>query len=453
MIAEDDKLERRGEEIMKRTLSKFKSLVKKSNQWNFSILGKFIVAALTSLVFGSVISLLFENTIGKVLQMSTLINDIFSALIGILISMSLLLICTKRIVLNPLKELRFGITEMAKGELDVKLEVKTMDEIGKLMEEFNQMVENMRKPLKEIHDPLEILVNMCEGLNSISEQTNIATHEIAKTMEEVAVSATDQADNAELCVSAMEELGDTMERITHKTLIMDEFAQKASEYSKTGHRIVNLLTSKSKENRQVTLEVNQTVQHVDFSIKHIGTITEVIKKIANQINLLALNAAIESARAGEAGRGFAVVAEEVRKLAEQSSKSVNEIEELISNIQQDSSIAVNAMEQVIYTVQEQDGAVHETEKVFDDITYSIDAFIDKIAEVKEHSEEMINMKDIVMDAMESVSATSQETAAATEQVSANNEENLATIEEIASHSGNLNEIINTIKASISRFNI
>jgi len=168
---------------------------------------------------------------------------------------------------------------------------------------------------------------------------------------------------------------------------------------------------------------------------------------------LALNAAIESARAGEAGRGFAVVADEVRKLAEQSSKAVNEIEELISNIQQESSIAVNAMEQVIYAAQEQDGAVHETEKVFDDITYSINAFIEKVIEVKEHSEEMVNMKDIVMDAMESVSATSQETAAATEQVSANNEENLAAMEEIASHSENLNEIINKIKTSINNFNM
>lgn len=438
---------------MKIALSKLKNLTKKGNRWNFNILGKFIVTALMSLVFGSVIDLLFRNTIGKMLQMSTLIGSIFSGLLGILMSMLLLVICIRKIILNPLEEIRFGIMQIAKGELGVKLEVKTTDEIGRLMEEFNQMFENVERSFKEIHNPLEILVEMSGGLNNISEQTNIATHEIAKTMEEVASSATDQAGNAELCVSAMGELGDTVERITQKALIMDEFAQKASEYSKTGHRIVSLLTSTSEENSQVTLEVNQTVQNVDSSIKHIGTITEVIKRIADQINLLALNAAIESARAGEAGRGFAVVADEVRKLAEQSSKAVNEIEELISNIQQESSIAVNAMEQVIYAAQEQDGAVHETEKVFDDITYSINAFIEKVIEVKEHSEEMVNMKDIVMDAMESVSATSQETAAATEQVSANNEENLAAMEEIASHSENLNEIINKIKTSINNFNI
>lgn len=438
---------------MKIALDKLKSLTKKGNRWNFNILGKFIVTALMSLVFGSVIDVLFRNTIGKMLQMSTLIGSIFSGLLGILMSMLLLVICIRKIILNPLEEIRFGIMQIAKGELGVKLEVKTTDEIGRLMEEFNQMFENVERSFKEIHNPLEILVEMSGGLNNISEQTNIATHEIAKTMEEVASSATDQAGNAELCVSAMSELGDTVERITQKALIMDEFAQKASEYSKTGHRIVSLLTSTSEENSQVTLEVNQTVQNVDSSIKHIGTITEVIKRIADQINLLALNAAIESARAGEAGRGFAVVADEVRKLAEQSSKAVNEIEELISNIQQESSIAVNAMEQVIYAAQEQDGAVHETEKVFDDITYSINAFIEKVIEVKEHSEEMVNMKDIVMDAMESVSATSQETAAATEQVSANNEENLAAMEEIASHSENLNEIINKIKTSINNFNM
>lgn len=438
---------------MKIALGKLKNLTKKGNRWNFNILGKFIVTALMSLVFGSVIDVLFRNTIGKMLQMSTLIGSIFSGLLGILMSVLLLVICIRKIILNPLEEIRFGIMQIAKGELGVKLEVKTTDEIGRLMEEFNQMFENVERSFKEIHNPLEILVEMSGGLNNISEQTNIATHEIAKTMEEVASSATDQAGNAELCVSAMGELGDTVERITQKTLIMDEFAQKASEYSETGHRIVSLLTSTSEENSQVTLEVNQTVQNVDNSIKHIGTITEVIKRIADQINLLALNAAIESARAGEAGRGFAVVADEVRKLAEQSSKAVNEIEGLISNIQQESSIAVNAMEQVIYAAQEQDGAVHETEKVFDDITYSINAFIEKVIEVKEHSEEMVNMKDIVMDAMESVSATSQETAAATEQVSANNEENLAAMEEIASHSENLNEIINKIKTSINNFNM
>lgn len=437
---------------MKIELGKLNNLIKKGNRWNFNILGKFIVTALMSLVFGSVIDVLFRNTIGKMLQMPILIGSIFSGLLGILMSMLLLVICIRKIILNPLEEIRFGIMQIAKGELGVKLEVKTTDEIGRLMEEFNQMFENVERSFKEIHNPLEILVEMSGGLNNISEQTNIATHEIAKTMEEVASSATDQAGNAELCVSAMGELGDTVEKITQKALIMDEFAQKASEYSKTGHRIVSLLTNTSEENSQVTLEVNQTVQNVDSSIKHIGNITEVIKRIADQINLLALNAAIESARAGEAGRGFAVVADEVRKLAEQSSGAVNEIEELISNIQQNSSIAVNAMEQVIYAAQEQDGAVHETEKVFDDITYSINAFIEKVIEVKEHSEEMVNMKDIVMDAMESVSATSQETAAATEQVSANNEENLAAMEEIASHSENLNEIINKIKTSINNLN-
>ncbi|WMM24789.1 methyl-accepting chemotaxis protein [Tissierella sp. MB52-C2] len=438
---------------MKGTLNKFKSLIKKCKQGNFSILGKFILVSFGTSALGNIIGILLHKTIGKMMQMPSYFGEILFTVIGILIGIVLLVICMKKMLLNPLKELGLGMTQISEGNFDIEVEVKSTDEVGKLMEEFNQMVENMKKPIKDIQDPLDILIKMSEGLNSISEQTNIATHEIAKTMEDVASNAMDQASNAEICVSAMEELGNTMESISKKTSTMNEFAQKASEDSKLGYKIVNLLTNKSEENSQVTLEVNQIVQNVDNSIKHIGTITEVIKQIASQINLLALNAAIESARAGEAGRGFAVVADEVRKLAEQSSKAVNEIEGLISNIQQESNIAVNAMEQVIYTVKEQDEAVHETEKVFDDITYSIDALLEKVVEVKEHSEEMINMKFIVTEAIENVSAISQETAAATEQVSANNEENLASIEEISSHSGNLNEVVNTIKVSIDNFNI
>lgn len=453
MILEHGKLRIRREKAMKGTLNKFKSLIKKCKQGNFSILGKFILVSFGTSALGNIIGILLHKTIGKMMQMPTYLGEILFSLIGILIGIVLLVICMKKMLLNPLKELGLGMTQISEGNFNIEVEVKSTDEVGKLMEEFNQMVENMKKPIKEIQDPLDILIKMSEGLNSISEQTNIATHEIAKTMEDVASNAMDQASNAEICVSAMEELGNTMESISKKTSTMDEFAQKASEDSKVGYKIVNLLTNKSEENSQVTLEVNQIVQNVDDSIKHIGTITEVIKQIASQINLLALNAAIESARAGEAGRGFAVVADEVRKLAEQSSKAVNEIEGLISNIQQESNIAVNAMEQVIYTVKEQDEAVHETEKVFDDITYSIDALLEKVVEVKEHSEEMINMKFIVTEAIENVSAISQETAAATEQVSANNEENLASIEEISSHSGNLNEVVNTIKVSIDSFNI
>ena len=436
---------------MKGTLSRDKGFIGENKQRNLGILGKFIVVVLVSLALGGVIGLLLQDFIVKMLKMPAWMDRILLTFLGMLISTLLLVICVRKIILNPLKELRLAIAQMAKGDLGVKLDVKSTDEIGILMEEFNQMAGNTEKLLKGIQDPLEVLEKMSEGLSSISEQTNIASHEIAKTMEDVARSATDQASNAEVCASAIGELAHTMEMITKKTSTMNEFAQKAKEYSKAGHEIVNLLTNKSKENSQVTLEVNQTVQHVDNSIKHIGTITEVIKQIANQINLLALNAAIESARAGEAGKGFAVVAEEVRKLAEQSSKAVDEIEDVISSIQQESSIAVNAMEQVIHTVQEQDGAVHETETVFDDITDSINALIEKVVEVKEHSEEMVNMKDIVMDAVESVTTTSQETAAATEQISASNEENLAAIEEITTHSGKLNEITNAIKVSISSF--
>lgn len=438
---------------MKGELSKFKNLTKKGNKSNLSILGKFIIAFFGASVLAGIIALFLHNTIGKMLNTPSFLEGILSVIIEIVISMIFLVICIKKIFLNPLNELRSCMAELSKGNLNVKVEVKTTDEIGKFMEDFNQMVENMKEPFKEIQDPLDMLVKMSSGLSSISEQTNIATHEIAKTMEEIASNATEQAGNAEICVSAMGELASMMESITEKTAIMNEFAQKASEYSKTGHGIVDLLTNKSEENKEVTAEVNQTVQNVDNSIKHIGTITEVIKGIASQINLLALNAAIESARAGEAGRGFAVVAEEVRKLAEQSSEAVNEIEGLILNIQQESNIAVNAMEQVIYTVQEQDKAVHETEKVFDDITYSIDTLIEKVVEVKDHNEEMVNMKNIVIEAIEGVSAISQETAAATEQVSANNEENLAAIEEISSHSESLNDVVNTLNISISNFNI
>ena len=118
------------------------------------------------------------------------------------------------------------------------------------------------------------------------------------------------------------------------------------------------------------------------STKKINTISETISQITEQTNLLSLNASIESARAGEAGKGFAVVAEEIRKLAEQSKNSTEEIKAIIASIQKKSDTAVKAIKSTENVVNEQDLAVGETQKIFSEILKSIGIMIDKVEEVK-----------------------------------------------------------------------
>ena len=185
----------------------------------------------------------------------------------------------------------------------------------------------------------------------------------------------------------------------------------------------------------------------------INTISEKISQITQQTNLLSLNASIESARAGEAGRGFAVVAEEIRKLAEQSKDSTEEIKTIIENIQEKSDTAVKAIKSTENVVNEQDLAVGETKKIFSEILKSIGIMIDKVEEVKVSIIDINKKKQSAVLEIENISSISQGTAAASEEVTASTEEITSVMDKFTNYADDLQVLAEKLGAEIDKFKI
>ena len=187
------------------------------------------------------------------------------------------------------------------------------------------------------------------------------------------------------------------------------------------------------------------------STKQINAISETIAEITAQTNLLALNASIESARAGEAGKGFAVVADEIRKLAEQSKASTEEIKTIIGNIQRKSYTAVNAIKSTESVVNEQEVAVSETHKIFSEILKSIEIMITKVDEIKISIVDIEEKKQSTVSEIKNISFISEQTAAASEEVTASAEEITATMEELTRHSSELQILAEQLGTEINKF--
>ena len=265
---------------------------------------------------------------------------VIAVLIGIAATFFLI-----RMITKPLVLVTDRIGRIADGDLTVEpLHIKNNDEIGKLAQSFNQMKQNLQTLLRKVSETSEQVAASSEELYASSEQSANAATQVAESVQDISRSADAQMNSMEENKIAMEESSVGLQHIAESASTVSESSAEVLKVAEQGNQVIKQTVVQMEEINQAVQSAANVIQDLGENSKRIGQIIEVISDIANQTNLLALNAAIEAARAGEHGKGFAVVADEVRKLAEQSKQSSEEIASLIQGIQDNTTHVIHAMD-------------------------------------------------------------------------------------------------------------
>jgi methyl-accepting chemotaxis protein len=341
----------------------------------------------------------------------------------------------------------------ADGDLTVTLASRRRDELGILTKSINTMISNMRKIIEEATNTSESVNKSARTVAETSKHVTTISHEVAKTVQEIAGGASAQAGDSEQGVRIMGALALKINDVSDSTKVIGSYSEVTINLTENGLASIQDLENKAKETTQITQKIITDVQSLEDHSKSIDKIVKVIGNIADQTNLLSLNAAIEAARAGEAGKGFAVVADEVRKLAVQSTEATREIASIIKDTQEQTAAVVERAISSDNILKSQNEAVGNTLEVFKQISDSMKKLSDKVKDIMVVVDEMDSYKEETISSIYNISAVSEQIAASTEEVSASTEGQLTSIEELSDFASQLEAAANTLNDAISKFKI
>ena len=330
-------------------------------------------------------------------------------LIGIAL-LGLLAFFTIRGISDAVGSLNRAAESMVAGDLTVRCEQDSNDELGEIINTFNMLGEKFQEVVKE-------LSNATVQLASMSEETLLITDETSNHILQ-------QQEETEHVSAAMNEMTTTVQEVARNASIADQATQDADIKANEGIAIATKALGATKDLKNKVQQAAEVIEQLEADSDNIGSVLDVIRGIAEQTNLLALNAAIEAARAGEQGRGFAVVADEVRTLSGRTQESTQEIQRMIERLQQGTKGAAQAMEEGQAKAQHTLVQVEDADRTLEEISQVVGRIREMNAQIAISAEEQgvvaveINRNIVVIKDLSMKSAHGGESTAnaATEQV-------------------------------------
>jgi len=296
----------------------------------------------------------------------------------------------------PIRRLADEANKVAAGDLRVQLVQGGKDEIGQMTGAFATMIDNLRTMIGKIEEA--------------SNRVTTTSGEVYSTSEQMATGAEEVASQAGTVATAGEEMSATSADIAQNCQMAADSANRANESAASGAYVVQDTVKCMYKIAEQVNTTSKTVESLGARSDQIGQIVGTIEDIADQTNLLALNAAIEAARAGEQGRGFAVVADEVRALAERTTKATREIGEMIKAIQTETKGAVAAMEQGVREVENGTVEAGKSGEAISDIMNQIGVLQTQVNQIATAAEEQTATTSEISSNMMQITEVVQQTA-------------------------------------------
>ena len=331
---------------------------------------------------------------------STMTVIIATIVTSVLLSLALGILIMRSIA-SASTALMNASSAMAQGDLSQRVRLVTQDEFGIIGNSFDAMADSFANAMHKVAES--------------STQVSAAAAEVNSTAEKIATGAEEVAAQAATVATAGEEMSATSGDIAQNCQMAAEGAQRASQSANTGAEVVERTVTVMGQIAAKVQESAKTVESLGARSDQIGAIIGTIEDIADQTNLLALNAAIEAARAGEQGRGFAVVADEVRALAERTTRATKEIGEMIKAIQKETKEAVVGMEEGVNQVEAGTMEAAKSGQALQDILQQINDVAMQVNQIATAAEEQTATTSEISNNMMQITQVVQDTAAGAHQ--------------------------------------
>lgn len=367
---------------------------------------------------------------------------------------SLLIVFFANVFVKPLKKVVENITTLASGDLTRDMHVHSkITETNALINSSVILKDKLSQIVGDTATLSADIVTNAKDQASLSEDARESISQIADAMNDLSGGAQEIAIQAQDINGNIQTLNGHINDISASSDILMEASNEMNKANDNAKEKINELLVSSDSTKVALDNITKHVINTDEAIRRISDAVDFIKQIASQTNLLALNASIEAARAGEAGKGFAVVADEIKVLAEQSSKSGEEIITILTEITALSNACVDLSKEAMIAVDNELVTLNDTNDAFKVLENDIDRTIKESNDISRVVTSINKIKDSIASSIEELSAISEESNASNEEISASVEQVRAGVNALANKSALVNELSVKINDTINLFTL
>ncbi len=383
---------------------------------------------------------------------SALLRTDIVFIIAILIGIAIALVVGRKLIV-PLKKIQDFAGHISQGDLTTDVTVKQKNEIGQTADALRIAQDNMR-------DLLQGITNVAEGVNNVLHQfdtsfTNMkeSISQVSTAVNSIADNVGQQADSTDVANNDVSMMADKIKQTETEVGVLDKNSRDMNGISKQSMGTLQQLIEVNNSTRKSIASVEEQINSTHQSVQQIHMAANLINEISDQTSLLALNASIEAARAGESGKGFVVVADEIAKLANQSSASVEEINRVVEELQSNATKSVDGMREINISVDKQVESLTETQHIFSNLHQELGNFTDSVQSIDTLTSEMERQRSNVIESLNLLNRLAQDNATVAEETSAMSTDLSQVVEDSAAIIDNLEQQMTALMENIHKFSI
>ncbi len=365
---------------------------------------------------------------------------------------SVIVLLVTRIVVKPLASVGDSIKKISEGDISAEVTaVSKVYETKQLIESAKKLQDTLEDIIGKVKSTSLSLAKQIGEVTDLSNQTSDGTDQINNAMSDLADGAVTVAESVQDINSRVIDMDRIIGDISDNVSGLNEGAKSMSSANNEASDYIKNMDASSKQTSEAVSNISKSIAGTNEAVLKIIEAINLITEISDQTNLLALNASIESARAGEAGKGFGVVAEEIKKLAEQSNNSAQEIASIVDEIRRQSENCVNMSTEVQDAINKEQTLIRETMERFEVLDQEIDKAVSGITSIDSMTKDLTDLTNVITSSVSDLSAVSEQNSAANEEVTASLSGVKDHVDTISSNNTAMNDMARGLAESVGYF--